>query len=208
GWLLAVRLAHDASPLGASAILRRRADRPRQGGPWPARLFSRPVQPPSAFVERIDRPVMAYPIRKHDGSGLVVEDVRPAVEEGDQNGMLGAQVPVVDDDDPQILVAPSQRTKRHELGDRVVLAITVLAEELQRRGPIVLDAPVARIDDVAVLVHVAVHRLELPLRVEKGLSVEKGLPFEQVAAVEAAGTALGLDLPVLEIALERAAPFR
>src|SRR3546814_6286660 len=75
----------------------------------------------------------------------------------------------------------AQRPQRHELGDGVVFAVAVLAAELERRGPVIRHAPVYRVGDVQLLVHLPVDSVELRAPIGAGQLVQYLLPVLLIA---------------------------
>ena len=176
------------------------------------------MQPPGLFVDGIDGAIVTDLFGRHDVVDLVVQNPGATLMVHHQHGVHELQVQILEHDDPHGLVGPAESPQRHELRNRVVLAIAVLLHELKRRCPVVGHAPVRRVQDVAVAVHLSVDRAQLSQRILTPLVVEKGLPLVENALTDLAGADLaGADLAgnaalgqagFLEIALQSAAPLR
>ena len=87
-----------------------------------------------------------------DDGDLVVEDQRLAVDLDHQDRVRHPEIHVLDHQDPHLVLREADGAEREILGDRVVLAVAVLGEELGGGGPIILLAPIDGIEDVSGLI--------------------------------------------------------
>ena len=153
------------------------------------------------FVDREDRVVVPDGVGGHHRGDLVVQQHRLVADIDHQHGVAEIEVLVLQRDHAHVLDRHAERLQREVFGDGVVLAIAVLLQELVRRRPVVLFAPVLDVEDVAVRVEGAVHFLELGLEI---LALELG--DELVPALGGAGRALARLAAVLE-PVEHAEPL-
>ena len=82
---------------------------------------------------------------------------------------------VVEDDDAELVVVPTQRPERQELGGGEIFAVATAVEELARLRPIVGARIVAGIGLMRNVIHVAVDLIELIQRIGAPRAVNEAI---------------------------------
>ena len=95
---------------------------------------------------------MADPVLRQHGVGQVVENVHLIVEVDGEHGMGEIAHHVTDHDQPQLLGCEAELAQADVLGDGIVFAVPGVAEELERRRPIIAAAIVLIVGFVAPVV--------------------------------------------------------
>ena len=140
------------------------------------------MKPPALLIDRVIGLVVPHFFYRHDIAPLVVEHQCLAIDVNDDDGVVEPKLHVAQYDDAQMLRRYPGGAKQQVLGDRIILTLAALGEELERCFPVVALAPIAERRDIRVTVDGGVDALEFRPQVEPGDLGEESPPCRGLTA--------------------------